>query len=798
MNPLEARIVVLAALAVLVLLVTVLQSRYRFAQYAFFLRLPLLHTLVLLLLPLAVKTPFHNLFVVTPLQFAAIVFMLVINAWAVTYAWGLVFVGAAPRFGLKFRQPDFGQERDWDKKDVLPNRILALIATENRRTYGIPIVLSAPVVVWCIRESGLLWWQNAVAIGAGFALAVASRELSLRIEESFRRWLYKREIAVPAAQLFPVRKWIRDFAYRASDWWIGRAFVSALSNGYSNLSDDGSAAPTPVQERDSPFSHWRAAAFVALAFVLYVVAGFALDPAKATWFFERMPALVYLLLILTILGLLLPAVTFLFDFYRLPFVAVVVVVLLWSYLQANLDHYYEFSTEYSSVSRPLDAVDVVNVWHTKHQADSNPVMVVIATSGGGSHAARWTTEVLQRLRADEALGERFVNSISFVSAVSGGALGTMYALEQFGSRPPSADAMAAARDNASRSNVGALAWGMAYPDFVRKIFPVLFSNGRDRAWWKPFDGRRDRGWALEQTWRSRLAAGSTRDTLASWTENARAGTRPAVVFNATLMETGQRFLISRVRIPETSAEEFVNLYPDRDLSIVTAVRLSAAFPYLSPMARPLASNSNEGGKPFEDVAYHVADGGYYDGSGTLTAVEFLKSVVTRYRELGHRKVLLVEIRTARDPEKKAGGHTSWLAGLVEPLSTALSVSSSSQASRARFERDLLRERWNNCDLKGEDATKDKRVQIESVVFHFNGTGLLPWHLSTKDMTDISDAWGTRKNQEALKAAKTFFNGSPEVTDTEKCPASDNVAAERLPVSVVKDVRNVESESQATR
>ncbi len=84
-----------------------------------------------------------------------------------------------------------------------------------------------------------------------------------------------------------------------------------------------------------------------------------------------------------------------------------------------------------------------------------------------------------------------------------------------------------------------------------------------------------------------LADRSREATLASWAQETRSGSKPAVVFNATVMETGNRLLISRVAIPDTAAEQFATLYPGHDLSVVTAVRLSSAFPYLSPMARPL-------------------------------------------------------------------------------------------------------------------------------------------------------------------------------------------------------------------
>jgi hypothetical protein len=773
-----------------------LQRRYRFLQYLFFLRAPIAHALLLVLLPLAVTGPFHNFFVVTPPQLVVIVLLLIVNAWAVTYTWGLLFVGSAPRFSLRFHQPDIDQEKGWDT-DPRPNRIMAILATERRRAYLVPIILGTPVVVTCLNYSVTPWQWKALAIVSGCLLAVIVREGSSWMVNRFRRWFYAPEASYPPSHWLDIRRYIRSWTNRVKDGWIGRALVSAFASGYSDLSsDDPRRSPIPAQEKDPPFSHWRAAALFLLALAIYVLGAFALEPSlEPNIVADNTPAMAYVLLVLILVGLLLPAVTFLVDFYRVPLVAVVALLLFWSYQRSDLDHYYDFAA--GAAGEPLTAAQLVDRWSSTHDASKYPVMVVVAASGGGSHAARWTTEVLYRLSKQPGLAETFLPSISLISAVSGGALGTMYAVDQFTNTDqpltPDADRLAKAREAASHSNVGALAWGIAYPDLVRKVLPGLFYDERSTFKWT-FDARRDRAWALEQTWRSVLSKGSRDATLASWTAGAASRVQPAVVFNATVTETGKRLLLSRVHIPGTSAEEFSKLYAGRDLSIVTAVRLSAAFPYLSPMARPWSPYAahDAGAAAFESIAYHVADGGYYDGSGVLTAAEFVNAVAEQYRSLGRRKILLVDIRTKTDPAPRAAARKNWLSGLVVPLSTAFYVSSSSQDARAAFELDLLRKRWSNNGMND-----DAQVSIESVVFHFNGTGQLPWHLSDEDKNEISNAWcNNKENRQALNDTLTFFTGSPAVPDADECTPPQNVAAERLPVGVVKDVGDVDAERQS--
>ncbi|MGH9373067.1 MAG: hypothetical protein ACRD15_16220, partial [Vicinamibacterales bacterium] len=284
-----------------------LQCRYRFLQYLFFLRLPILHASILVLLPLALLTrAFGNLFVTTPLQLVSVAFMLVISTWAVTTAWGLVFVGAAPRFRLKFQQPDFGQEQDWDR-DPRPNRLHGVFGTAARRAYFVPLLLSAPTLIASAWQSSAPWWQAALAAAAGIGFAFVLREVALWLGRGFGRWLYRPQTSLPAARALNLRLRVREAPYRLSESRVGRSLLSAFTGGYAVLSDDDPAASgTPLEESASSFSHWRAVALAVMALSVYIAGAFVLNPARSGFFVEHTPALAYVLLVVTLLGLVLP------------------------------------------------------------------------------------------------------------------------------------------------------------------------------------------------------------------------------------------------------------------------------------------------------------------------------------------------------------------------------------------------------------------------------------------------------------------------------------------------------------
>lgn len=739
MSPLDTLIQTLIV-TLLVAIVGYLQHRYRFLQYAFFLRAPIALALAILLLPLAVYSrAFGNLFVLTREELGVVAFMLIVSSLAVVYSVGLIFVGAAPRFRLRARQPDENQEACWDERPRA-NKLGGLFDLTLRRSYLVLLALSLPILVVSFRSSTeAMGWDKAVAIALGIGAAIGARELAIWVGRSLRRWFYAPQRSVPSSQVFKLRRRIRQAGYRISDTRIGRVVAAPFLSGFSNLSsDDPRSTSIPGEETESTFSHWRAACFAVLALIIYAIGGYVLSPDRTNIFVLYTPALAYVLLVLMLAALVVPAATFVLDFYRVPLLALFVVFVAVSYRYSDLDHYYVF--EKKAVGAPLPAPDVVKAWAATHQPDAYPVMVVIAASGGGSHAARWTTEVLRQLSVTPGVGQPFFESTTLMSIVSGGSLGSMYAWESFGTEPkPNISGLAAATEAASHSNVKALAWGLTYPDLVRKIFPWTFED-------------RDRGWALEQSWKSVLAHGDRVPTLDEWTTATREGHRPALIFNATSRETGRRLLISQVVIPESTAHQFALLYPDRDLSVITAVRLSAAFPYLSPMARPTSpfQPTDPKSKDFENIAFHLGDGGYYDSSGVLTTVEFLKSVLPQYRALGRRKILFVQIRTALEDEP-GQGNIGWLPGLAGPPMTAIKVSQSSQANRAEQEVALLAERWNN-----ESLPDDARVIIQPVVFRLKDTGTLPWHLSTAEKISISNAWMAPENQRARRTVVDFL------------------------------------------
>ena len=147
------------------------------------------------------------------------------------------------------------------------------------------------------------------------------------------------------------------------------------------------------------------------------------------------------------------------------------------------------------------------------------------------------------------------------------------------------------------------------------------------------DKYQDRGKALQDAWLKNAVTFGTPSygktlndaTLLTWGAAAAPKKFPAVILNSTIVEEGKRLAFSTIPLPSPSPgsspnpdgfEEFSTLYPGHDIHIATAARLSSAFTFVSPAARPDGpgleptknSNPNDETEKHGPEVLHLVDG----------------------------------------------------------------------------------------------------------------------------------------------------------------------------------------------
>jgi predicted acylesterase/phospholipase RssA len=394
--------------------------------------------------------------------------------------------------------------------------------------------------------------------------------------------------------------------------------------------------------------------------------------------------------------------------------------------------------------------------------------IVVAASGGGIQAAAWTTRVLTGLADDRA---DFQSRVRLISGVSGGSVGAMHYLTQQASCSPvgSENRVTSRPDalkHAMESSLHAAGWGLVFQDLPRTVVPFLMS---------PLVNR---GSLLEDAWKRdrRLAEDASKDgspaLMSNWGAHVPSGACPGVVFNAMVAETGEPMLFSTALLP-ASLERFAfeRHYPDLDLKLATAARLSAAFPYVSPAAHAqhdtkpsatgAAANPRQGHR-------HIVDGGYFDNFGVATAVEWLNAELIQLEKDGQplpTRVMLVEI--CEEPSCSSsvpagaltpgGPRRSLPYQLYAPLSALYQMRGAAQRARNRWHVRLLQQRWG------------PRVTIESALFPYpSEAGPMSWHLSEAEKANILRSW----DDEAITGPRLAVANFVDATDKAAATPSD--------------------------
>jgi len=721
--------VILIIVSLLFLALTVLlQQRTFFIQYVFFLRFPILIGLFMVIFPFFAGEDnpkiIQNWFDIDFVGLTIATWLSILLAWAVMYAAAVLYVHVPSRNDLLFLRSEHEKKKRGEAAiQPMPNWL---------KRYRFPIfsVLATPIWIACWRGSvALSWLEKLSAIVMGVVLA----HLFAVGTTWVRGWYTSRQQA--SLQTMPKPRTTR------MNPKVQQALESARK---TVLTDDGLSSLWKgyQQEHDDVFTRTRALSFLGLAAVMYVFGFFLVRPDQRTFLTESVPAIAYVLMLLMLLASALSVLSLLLDRYRVPVLLILCVYISWHYKAAEIDHYYKLiRANCPLASRSSGNYGVAMAyedWAKRHPIDKYPTMVVVSASGGGITAARWTAQVLSNLQRDPNLTDFFGDSIAMISSVSGGAVGSAYVVNAYTSAgaPRDGTTWQTVEDQAGRSSLAAVGWGLVYPDFLRMLVsPPAFLVGKDH----------DRGWAIERRW----AAGTIPDgtSIAKWRDGIRGGWRPVLIFNATVAETGERLVIAPVDIPtakqgpaDFSWRARKLLYPGDDLEVVTAARLSATFPYVTPIARPDQSDD------CVDNLYHVADGGYTDNFGVLSAVDYLREIAGKIQADG-RKVVLVQIR-ASNPETMPSpqNHPSFLSIASGPLQTLLSVRTPVQVARNDALVDYLKYEWQ----------QKKIGQLYTVVFQLYKDNPLSWHLSPREKETITAEWLSPKNQCTLVALKTYL------------------------------------------
>ena len=724
------------------------QRDFYVLQYIFFQRYSLFVGFLLLAFPIfasmALPEVLGPLFHVDFYPMIGITLLSILAAWTIMFTSGLLYLAIAIRNELPFYE-----SHARGSKNELPTWF-------QRHRFFWFAWLAAPTIITLNLYSELGIVETLLAQSIGIALAggirfaihpiarSVTRFFSLLVASAFWRGLLN--AVGRLGQLAILRALMRFGFLIAVD-----SFAKSIKQSFKGLEHDSYIIGSSVgKAKEFDFSPVRGFSFFFLTLVLYFVGYWLFEPPSRLGT-DNEPAYAYLLVIFMLWCWILNFLALYLDKYRVPVTIVLIAFVFGLYQISSVDHYYEVTAATKDrLPQSLGPQESLDAWLAKHPYDTHPTVVLVAAMGGGIRAAYWTNIVLDELTQE--LGATFAESIVLMSTVSGGAVGAVYSIDAYplsseetcGKIPN--DLFAKALHQSGQESLHALAWGMAYPDFFRKVLPFL-----------PRNKLVDRGWALEKEWTDTLGHSPT---LTDWQVGTNRGCRPAIVFNTTVVETGDRFLIGSIKIPEPphdymptehrQAENFLSEFEGCDIAVFTAARLSATSPYVTSQATdmPTDPNCSPGGE--KNWGYHLADGGYYDNYGVVTILEYLIDVLSADSaiDLSNRNILILQIRASEvdEPGEKGEGQ-GFTFSTVGPILALLNVRSSTQIARNDLDIGLLK--------KVFDVTA-----IDAVEFELGNVGPLSWDLTATQKDQIRQQWLKDKNVSALRKVAALFPNVP--------------------------------------
>ncbi len=402
-------------------------------------------------------------------------------------------------------------------------------------------------------------------------------------------------------------------------------------------------------------------------------------------------------------------ISFFNDVSRIPTLLLFIAISSASYTIFKVDHFYKIYSKNNWLKPTEEKWINVICQRLKNQQSEEKTLVVVCASGGGIQASGWTTKVLTGLQ--EEIGSKFTKAIGWISAVSGGSVGAMFYLDRFGEQGyPEEGELKKIFKSATEDSLDATGWGLAYPDLLRFIglpwglaypdllrfigLPFVVPKEQDH----DVATEQDRGTAIEIDWKGEMK--HPHASLSSWSEQIDQGIIPIPIFNATLVEDGRRFLVSPMTFSkhyDCKSIDFNTLYPEYDIDVTTAARLSATFPYVSPVCRPSQETRWN---------YHIGDGGYFDNFGIGTSVELLDNLLESKQCNQIKKVIFIQINAFPDDEnlQEEKGAPGWQMEVIGSLLALLNVRSSTQNEGNALNIKLLTDKYK-CGYNHDEQEK---------------------------------------------------------------------------------------------
>lgn len=511
--------------------------------------------------------------------------------------------------------------------------------------------------------------------------------------------------------------------------------------------------------------------FQLIMFMVILVLGFFRDLPVF-----QIPAAASVLLLFTLLLLLSGAITYWLKDWAVTLVVVFFVVFSFLPKSKSKDLYHKaFGIDYNSSaiydSQRLTELSnaenyhadrdstlaILNTWKSQFPEEENPKMVILCMSGGGLRSAVWTMRSLQYL--DSALQGKLMQHTFLMTGSSGGVIGGAYFRELL-LRKKSGKAL----DLYDQYYVTKLAKDKLNPIIYSFVVGDIFFRFQKVY----IDGKsyfHDRGYALDRQILTDTDFMLDK-TLKAYQEPERLAQIPMLIQSPTVVNDGRKLYIASQHVSymntlhrEQSSDEnpshqlikgieFRRFFQEQQadsLRFVTALRMNATFPYITPNVLLPSTPIME-----------TVDAGLSDNFGMSDALNFFH-VFSDWIAENTSGVILLTIRdTPITPEIDPYKHPTFFEYFMGPVRQLLG--------------NLMRLQDISNHRQLDVATSRFQGDIHTVSFHYANTSRnsgpekrasLSWRLTQRELQGVINSVNHPDNQQALIILKRLLN-SPDM------------------------------------
>ncbi|MDX2197231.1 MAG: patatin-like phospholipase family protein [Cytophagales bacterium] len=437
------------------------------------------------------------------------------------------------------------------------------------------------------------------------------------------------------------------------------------------------------------------------------------------------------------------------------------------YSLANMQYlssHHNYDNDYKN------GINILENWKAKQDTTRKPKLMIIAASGGGQRAAVWTMSVLQK--ADSTIGGNVLKYATCITGASGGLVGASYFRELYlrklkGEKIDMNNSKYT--ENMGKDILNPLVFTLIVNDIFFRY--QQFSDGK-------YNYTKDRGYAFEYIL-NKNTEGVMNKKIYDYYDDERMGNIPMLFLTPSVVNDGRKMYVSPQPVsymtnPDFNDNmgydtkivgiEFMKFYEAQDaknLGFLSAIRMSATFPYITP-------NVNLPSYP----TMEIMDAGVSDNYGLVDAVKYTHT----FKEWIDKNTSGVVFMLIRDsprqiPIEKKSKQT-FFDKVFNPIGTLYANWDYIQDNNNEYlleycksfihvPMDVVEFQYSPVPTSWSETTPTSKETDDYIIQIWKERASLSWHLTAKERQSIKNTIYTPQNKVQFQKLKDIFCNIPQ-------------------------------------